>query len=161
MTQQTIRSYVDSWVKMSKEQIVFPYFLMFEESETEQLVLHKSKRKNMYFWFRSELSHYHGYRKPIKCLHSQQDFFTFVHLSFCKPVLMLLHKVYVCDTTEDWRSHHILTAAFIKGLMMNFLSLKETFLTSLQGNPIFGLSLEEMKYMGDSAGSSTNKRQKM
>lgn len=27
------------------------------------------------------------------------------------------------------------------GLMMNFLSLKETFLISLQGNPIFGVSL--------------------
>lgn len=27
------------------------------------------------------------------------------------------------------------------GLMMNFLSLKDTFLISLQGNPIFGVSL--------------------
>ena len=36
-----------------------------------------------------------------------------------------------------------LTGAFLSiGLMINFLSLKEMFLISLQGNPIFGVSLE-------------------
>lgn len=40
-------------------------------------------------------------------------------------------------------THYILTLAFLsKGLMMNFLSLNETFLISLQGKPIFGVSLE-------------------
>lgn len=35
-----------------------------------------------------------------------------------------------------------LTGAFLSiGLMTNFLSLKEMFLISLQGNPIFGVSL--------------------
>ena len=35
-----------------------------------------------------------------------------------------------------------LTGAFLSiGLMINFLSLKEMFLISLQGNPIFGVSL--------------------
>lgn len=36
-----------------------------------------------------------------------------------------------------------LTGAFLSiGLMINFLSLKEIFLISLQGNPIFGVSLD-------------------
>lgn len=36
-----------------------------------------------------------------------------------------------------------LTGAFLSiGLMINFLSLKEMFLISLQGNPIFGVSLD-------------------
>lgn len=40
--------------------------------------------------------------------------------------------------------HASLTGAFLSiGLMTNFLSLKETFRISLQGKPIFGVSLEE------------------
>lgn len=38
----------------------------------------------------------------------------------------------------------VLTGAFLSmGLMTNFLSLKEIFLMSLHGNPIFGVSLEK------------------
>lgn len=41
-------------------------------------------------------------------------------------------------------AHELLTFDFLSiGLMMNFLSLKEMFLISLQGNPIFGDSLED------------------
>ena len=37
-----------------------------------------------------------------------------------------------------------LTGAFLSiGLMINFLSLKEMFLISLQGNPILGVSLDK------------------
>lgn len=40
----------------------------------------------------------------------------------------------------------ILTGAFLSiGFITNFLSLKEMFLISLQGNPIFGVSLERRK----------------
>lgn len=38
-----------------------------------------------------------------------------------------------------------LTGAFLSmGLMTNFLSLKEMFRISLQGNPIFGVNLDEI-----------------
>ena len=40
----------------------------------------------------------------------------------------------------------LLTGAFLSmGLMMNFLSLNEMFLISLQGNPILGVNLKEKK----------------
>jgi len=40
----------------------------------------------------------------------------------------------------------LLTGAFLSiGLITNFLSLKEIFLISLQGNPIFGVSLQKQK----------------
>lgn len=38
----------------------------------------------------------------------------------------------------------LLTGAFLSiGLITNFLSLNEMFLISLQGNPIFGVSLQK------------------
>lgn len=44
-------------------------------------------------------------------------------------------------TVNDTVSH---TGAFLSmGLMTNFLSLKEIFLISLQGKPIFGVSLQK------------------
>lgn len=40
----------------------------------------------------------------------------------------------------------LLTGAFLSiGLITNFLSLNEMFLISLQGNPIFGVSLQKLK----------------
>lgn len=43
----------------------------------------------------------------------------------------------------------LLTGAFLSiGLITNFLSLKEIFLISLQGNPIFGVSLQKCKAEG-------------
>lgn len=41
----------------------------------------------------------------------------------------------------------LLTGDFLSiGLMMNFLSLKEMFLISLQGKPIFGVNLREKSH---------------
>lgn len=49
-------------------------------------------------------------------------------------------------TWDEWKTESTifqLTGAFLSiGLMINFLSLKEMFLISLQGNPILGVSLD-------------------
>lgn len=48
------------------------------------------------------------------------------------------------DAAEDCRTRSALTVDLLSmGLMLNFLSLKEMFRISLQGNPIFGVILEE------------------
>lgn len=49
-------------------------------------------------------------------------------------------------TVNDTVSH---TGAFLSmGLMTNFLSLKEIFLISLQGKPIFGVNLQKKMVCG-------------
>lgn len=51
------------------------------------------------------------------------------------------YKLCLCSIQEPILG--ILTGAFLSiGFITNFLSLKEMFLISLQGNPIFGVSLE-------------------
>lgn len=51
----------------------------------------------------------------------------------------------------------LLTGDFLSmGLMMNFLSLKEMFLISLQGNPIFGVNLEKTQREHDPYYQNTN-----
>ena len=49
----------------------------------------------------------------------------------------------------------LLTGAFLSiGLITNFLSLNEIFLISLQGNPIFGVSLQKWKAKGNKRAQS-------
>lgn len=49
----------------------------------------------------------------------------------------------------------LLTGAFLSiGLITNFLSLNEIFLISLQGNPIFGVSLQKWKAKGNKSPKS-------
>lgn len=53
-----------------------------------------------------------------------------------------------------------LTGAFLSmGFMMNFLSLKEMFLISLQGNPIFGVSLRTGNQDGNKETKATQAAQ--
>lgn len=54
------------------------------------------------------------------------------------------YQLLICSIQESLLD--ILTGAFLSiGFITNFLSLKEMFLISLQGNPIFGVSLERRK----------------
>lgn len=77
----------------------------------------------------------------LKCLLNEV-----VHFS-TNVILNLLQTISAfqpSDAAEDCRTRSVLTVDLLSmGLMMNFLSLKEMFRISLQGNPIFGVILEE------------------
>lgn len=77
----------------------------------------------------------------LKCLLNEAvHFSTNVTLN----LLQTISAFQSSDAAEDCRTCSLLTVDLLSmGLMMNFLSLKEMFRISLQGNPIFGVILEE------------------